>query len=291
MKPAPFDYEAPGSLEAAVALLAERGADAKVLAGGQSLVPLLNFRLARPELLIDVNGIGELAYVRRGGGRLRIGAMTRQSAIEESPLVAEHWPLLTDAVRVLAHPQIRNRGTVGGSVAHADPSAELPVAFCALDATFHAVSARGRRAIAAGDFFRSHLTTALEQDELLVEIEVPALPPRTGHAFVEYARRHGDFGLGGAAALITLAVDGSCQRAAIALLGAGPVPVRADAAEHALTGHAVDEAAAVAAAAIAVEDVHPTGDVHGSAAYRRGLIERLAARAIRTAAERGAHAG
>ncbi|MGH2949241.1 MAG: FAD binding domain-containing protein, partial [Solirubrobacteraceae bacterium] len=209
MKPPPFEYDDPHDAGEAIALLAEHGDESKVLAGGQSLVPLLNFRLARPERLIDVNRIGELAYVRRRDGVLRIGALTRQATLERSRVVAENWPLLTEAMRLVAHPQIRNRGTVGGSVAHADPAAELPVAFTALDATFHARSARGARAIRAADFFRTHLTTALEPDELLVEIEVAPLPPRTGSAFTEFARRHGDFGLGGAAVLVTLAPDGA----------------------------------------------------------------------------------
>jgi CO/xanthine dehydrogenase FAD-binding subunit len=286
MKPVPFEYRAPSAIEDAVTLLAERGADAKVLAGGQSLVPLLNVRFARPALLVDINGISELAYLRHSTGRLRIGALTRQSTLERSKLVAARWPLITDAVRLLAHPEIRNRGTVGGSVAHADAAAELPVAFSALDATFHTCSVRGTRAIPAREFFRAHLTTALEPDELLLEIDVGPLPPRTGQAFTEFARRHGGFALGGAAVLVTLGDDGTCERAAIALLGAGPVPVRAADAERVLEDGGVDEPRITSAASAAVADIHPIGDTHGSSAYRRELIEALVARGIRLATAR-----
>ena len=239
MKPAPFEYELAQSVDEALELLGE---DAKVLAGGQSLVPLLNFRLARPERLVDVNRLAELAYLRRSHGILRIGAVTRQATLERSPLVAGHWPLLAQAVSLVGHPQIRNRGTVGGSIAHADPAAELPVALTALDARFHARSRRGTRTLAAGELFLGPLTTALEDDELLIEIEVPPLPAGARTAFVEHARTHGDFAIAGAAVVV------APDHAAIALLGAGSVPVRASAAERALVGGAsAREAAAVAA--------------------------------------------
>jgi CO/xanthine dehydrogenase FAD-binding subunit len=286
VKPPPFEYHDPRDTEETLALLAEHGEEGKVLAGGQSLVPLLNFRLARPERLIDVNRIGELAYVRRKDGVLRIGALARQVALEQSTIVARNWPLLSEAMRLVAHPQIRNRGTVGGSTAHADPAAELPVAFTALDATIHARSARGARAIPVSEFFVTHLTTTLEPDELLTEIEVPPLPPRTGHSFTEYARRHGDFGLGGAAVLVTVDEAGTCNRAAIALLAAAATPLRATAAERVLTGRRIDEAVAAEAAHEAVADISPTGDIHGSSDYRRDLIEALVRRAIVSAADR-----
>jgi carbon-monoxide dehydrogenase medium subunit/6-hydroxypseudooxynicotine dehydrogenase subunit alpha len=251
MKPAPFEYAVPETLDDALATLAEHADDAKILAGGQSLVPMLNFRLARPERLIDINRLASLSYIRRSGGVLRIGALTRHVQLERSSVVARHWPLLTEAVKLVAHGQIRNRGTVGGSVTHADPAAELPVAFAALDARFHVRSVRGARSIAASDLFVTHLTTSLEADELLTEIEVPPLPPRTGSAFVEYARRHGDFALGGAAVVLTL-----------------------------------DEDAAAEIAELAVVDITPTGDIHGSREYRHGLIEALVRRALVTATAR-----
>jgi carbon-monoxide dehydrogenase medium subunit/6-hydroxypseudooxynicotine dehydrogenase subunit alpha len=286
VKPPRFAYHDPRSLDEALALMTEHGEDGKPLAGGQSLVPLLNFRLAYPEHLIDVNRIGALAGIRRDSGRLHIGAMTRQSTLEGSRLVKDHWPLLTEALTYVAHPQIRNRGTVGGSVAHADPAAELPVAFTALDARFRARSQRDDRMIDPADFFVTHLTTTLEPDELLVEIEVPPMPPRTGHAFTEYSRRHGDFALGGAAVVVTVDESGSCERAAIALLGAAPTPVRATEAEDMLAGDRIDEQVATAAAERAVADISPTGDIHGSGEYRRDLIQVMVRRALTTAAER-----
>ena len=220
MKPPRFDYERPEGLDEALAVLAARGDEAKVLAGGQSLVPLLNFRLA-VDHLVDLNEISELAYVRAGNGPLWIGAMTRQAELERSDAAAAGWPLLAEAVRLVGHPQIRNRGTVGGSVAHADPAAELPAALAALAATFHVRSARGARSLRFDELAVTHLTTSLEPDEVLVEIEVPALPPRTGAAFVEFARRHGDFALAGAAAVVTLSRQARASEAAIALLAAG----------------------------------------------------------------------
>ncbi len=200
MKPAPFRYEAARTLDGALRLLAE--ADAKALAGGQSLVPLLNFRLARPSLLVDLNPIAALAYLRRSGGVLRIGALTRQASLERSGLVARYWPLLRQAVTMVGHPAIRSRGTVGGSVAHADPSAELPVALAALDARFHLRSPRGERTVGASELFRGPMMTAIEADELLTEIEVPAPPAGARMAFVEHARTHGDFALAGAAVVL-----------------------------------------------------------------------------------------
>jgi CO/xanthine dehydrogenase FAD-binding subunit len=263
VKPPPFEYEAPDSVEEALPLL---DLDSTVLAGGQSLVPLLNLRLAQPQLVVDINGLAELDYIRADGGPLRIGAMTRQVALERSGPVSERWPLLTKAVRLVGHPQIRSRGTVGGSVAHADPAAELPVALTALGARFHLRSPGGARAVAAADFFLGPLYTVREPDELLVEIEVPEQVDGAGSGFAEHARTHGDFATAGAAAVV---VPGG--HAAIVLLGAGPVPVRAEAAERALTGGAEPHEAA-ALAARDVEDDH-----------RRALCTELARRAIEEA--------
>jgi CO/xanthine dehydrogenase FAD-binding subunit len=263
VKPAPFDYRAPASVDEALRLL---GPDSTVLAGGQSLVPLLNLRLARPELVVDVNGIGELDYIRDERGMLRIGAMTRQVALERSELVRRGWPLLNKAIRLVGHAQIRARGTVGGSIAHADPAAELPVALTALGAGIHLRSLGGTRAVKASEFFLGPLYTVREPDELLTEIEVPQQPDGAGSGFAEQARTHGDFATAGAAAVV--APGGS---AAVVLLGAGPVPVRAEAAERALAdGAAPSEAAALAAQGI--EDEH-----------RRALCGELARRAIEEA--------
>jgi len=263
VKPAPFDYRAPASVDEALPLL---GLDCAVLAGGQSLVPLLNLRLARPELVVDINGIAELDYIRADGETLRIGAMTRQAALERSELVRERWPLLRSAVELVGHAQIRSRGTVGGSVAHADPAAELPVALTVLGARYRLRSARGDRLLGGADLFLGPLYTAREPDELLVEIEVPEQPDGAGSGFAEHARTHGDFATAGAAAVV--APDGP---ASIVLLGAGPTPVRAEAAESALAGGAEPREAA-ALAAQDVEDEH-----------RRALCTELARRAIEEA--------
>ena len=284
MKPPPFEYKDPRSLDEATGILAECGDEGKVLAGGQSLVPLLNFRLAQPSVIVDVNRVQELSYLRRRDGRLLIGALCRQTRLEQSPVARESWGLLGAALKLVAHPQIRNRGTVGGSAAHADPAAELPVAFICLDARFRARSTRGERVIDAGDFFVTHLTTALEPDELLVEIEVPPLPEGTGYAFEEYSRRHGDFALGGAAVLYTGNGDGVCREARISLLGAADTPLRAREAEQALAGQNLDEDVAREAAAAATREIEPTGDIHGSGAYRKRLIETMVRRALLKAA-------
>jgi CO/xanthine dehydrogenase FAD-binding subunit len=260
VKPAPFEYRAPATVDDALALL---GPDSTVLAGGQSLVPLLNLRLARPELVVDINGIAELGYIRAGDGPLLIGAMTRQVALERSELVRRRWPLLHKAVRLVGHAQIRSRGTVGGSVAHADPAAELPVALTALGARLHLHSPKGARAVAAADFYLGPLYTVREPDELLVEIEVPEQPEGAGSGFAEHARTHGDFATAGAAAVVAPG-----RNAGIALLGAGPAPARAEAAELALGGGAEPgEAAALAARDIEDE-------------YRRALCTELTRRAI-----------
>jgi CO/xanthine dehydrogenase FAD-binding subunit len=284
VKPAPFAYDAPPSLDAALAVLAQHGDEATVLAGGQSLVPLLNFRLARPALVVDINRLEELAYLRRPNHALRIGALTRMRTLEHSELVASRWPVLGEAARFVGHPQIRSRGTVGGSVAHADPAAELPVVLTALDARFHLRSARGARVVGARELFVTYLTTSIQPDELLVEIEVPPVRPGTGAAFVEHARVHGDFALAGAAAVVVLDPTGACADASIALLGAAPVPARATRAEDVLVGARLDDESVREAAAEAVRDVEPAGDVR----YRRALLEELVRRTLVTARERGA---
>jgi len=268
VKPAPFEYRAPASVEEALPLL---GPDSTVLAGGQSLVPLLNLRLARPELVVDINGVGELDYIRTEEATLRIGAMTRQVALERSELVRRRWPLLHKAIRLVGHPQIRTRGTVGGSVAHADPAAELPVALTALGARLRLRSPGGARAVAAADFFLGPLYTLREPDELLMELEVPEPPEGAGSGFAEHARTHGDFATAGAAALV--APGG---HTAVVLLGAGPVPVRAEAAERALAaGAEPGEAAALAGQGL--ED-GPRRALFTELA-RRAIVEATAARA------------
>ena len=286
MKPAQFEYDDPTTEGEALDLLATYGDECKVLAGGQSLVPLMNFRLARPARLIDLNRVSSLAGIRTDSGRLVIGAMTRHADVEHSAEVAGGWPLLSEAIGWVGHSQIRNRGTVGGSVAHADPAAELPAAFAALDATFHVRSKRGSRALGWDQFFISEFTTGLAADELVIAVEVPAQAPGRGAAFVEFARRHGDFALGGAAVTVTLDASDRCESATIALLSAGPRPVRPEAAEKMLAGSLLKEDAIKSAADEAVKGLHPTSDMHGGSEYRIGLLRVMTERALTKAVAR-----
>ncbi|RIK37788.1 MAG: molybdopterin dehydrogenase [Chloroflexi bacterium] len=287
MKPAPFRYFAPQSLDEALALLSEHGYDAKLLAGGQSLVPAMNFRLAQPSVVVDLNRIAELFFLRPAAdGGLHIGAMTRQRTLERDPRVAEHAPLLHAAVPHIAHVQIRNRGTIGGSLAHADPAAELPAVVLVLGARLRARSQRGDRWIDAGDFFVSLFTTVLEPDEILVEIDLPPQPLRAGWSIQEVARRHGDYAIVGVTATVTLDETGRCNQARIALLsvGDGPVPAQAGARllENEFPG---PELIAAAADVVATQDIDPASDIHASAAYRRHLARVLTRRALAEAFE------
>jgi len=285
MKPAPFEYLAPDSLPAALAVLAERGYDAKLLAGGQSLIPVMNFRLAQPAVLIDLNRIPGLSGIAREGGELRIGTMTRQRRLEDDPLIARHAPLLREAVPFIAHPQIRNRGTVGGSLAHADPAAELPALAVALEARLRLQSVRGERWVEASDFFQGLFSTALEPDEMLTEIAVPAAPARSGWAFLEVARRHGDYAQMGVAARLTLGDDGRCAGARLVFLSAAEKPWSASAAER-LRGEEPGEALFAAVADAVHAELSPSGDVHASADYKRHLARVLTRRVLRAAAAR-----
>jgi CO/xanthine dehydrogenase FAD-binding subunit len=263
LKPAPFEYCAPRSVMEAVSLL---GKDSKALAGGQTLVPMLNFRQLRPRLIVDVNQLAELDYLHRSGPELRIGAITRQATLERSELVARDWPLLRQAVINAGHPATRSRGTVAGSVAHAAPYAELPVALAAMDASFELTSPDRSRTVPWRQFFRAGFATILQVNELLTSIVVPPLPDGAGTAFVEHAPTRGDFAVAGTAVVI---VPG--EYAAIAMLGAGPVPVRAIAGERAL----IAGASAIDAAALATRDVED--------AYRRALLNELVRRALEQA--------
>ncbi len=286
MKPAPFSYLAPRSRDEVLEALRRFGPDGKLLAGGQSLVPLLAMRLARPQVVIDLNRMPDLAFVRSARGGLAIGAMTRQRAVEHDPLVASHAPLLHEALRWVGHPQIRNRGTIGGSLAHADPSAELPAVASVLDARCVLASARGERVVDAGDFFTGYLSTALEPDELLTEVRIPAQPPDSGWAFTEVARRHGDFALVGVAVLLRCDGDRRCTRARFAFIGVGAGPVRVPDAEAALAGARITNEAAGAVARIVEAALDPEGDIHASAEYRRHVAGVLASRALMEAAGR-----
>ena len=287
MKPAPFAYHRPGTVDEALALLAAHGADAKPLAGGQSLIPAMNFRLARPAVLVDLNRIDALAYVRDDANGVRIGAMTRQRVVERDPLVRRAAPLLTEALPHVAHAQIRNRGTIGGSVAHADPAGELPAVLLALDARFGVRGPEGTRTVAADQFFTGLFETALTPADLLLEITVPAMAPRTGWAFVEVARRHGDYALAGVATTVTLDEAGRCLEARIALLGVGEGPVLARRAAKGLAREMpTDKVLREAAGAAAARDADPPGDIHASSAYRRHLVAVLTRRALERAVAR-----
>lgn len=286
MKPAAFTYFAPSSLDQAVSLLAKRTPEAKPLAGGQSLIPLMNFRLAQPRYLIDLNRIPELSYIRETDGTIAIGAMTRQFEAERSELVSRTTPLLTEALRFTGHPTIRHLGTVGGTLAHADPAAELPAVAIALGAKLVARGPAGTRTIPAGEFFLGPLSTALAPDELLVEVRIPQLPPRAGWAFLELSRRHGDFAIVGVAAVITLAPDGRVERASLALCGAGPKPVRASRAEAALAGASPSQERFREASEIAAQEIDPDSDLHASADYRRRVATVLVRRALAEAHRR-----
>ncbi len=293
MKPAPFDYVAPATLAEALALKAEYGDEAKFLAGGQSLVPAMNFRLVQAALLIDLNGLAELDFVRaEDGGELRLGAMTRQRRLERDPQVAGRAPLLHEALPWVAHPQIRNRGTLGGSLAHADPAAELPVVALALEARLRAQSAQGERWIAAGEFFQGLFTTALLPDELLAEVALPPLPARSGSAVVEFARRRGDYALMGVAAVIALDGAGRVGTARLVYLNAGEGPVLAPQAAALLAGRQPTPQVMADAARLAAEsEIAPSGNVHASPAYQRHLAAVLTRRALQRAVERAERGG
>jgi carbon-monoxide dehydrogenase medium subunit len=279
VKPVKFDYHAPASLDAAVALLQRYGGDAKVLAGGQSLMPLLNFRLSRPAALVDLNRIAGLAYIEERDGQVRLGAMTRQRTIEFSPVVARRLPLLGEATKWVGHLPIRTRGTIGGSIAHADPSAEYPAVLTALEGEVVARGPKGERIVKAQDLFVTYLTTSLEPDEVLVEVRLPAMDAAAGFALEEFSRRRGDFAIVAIAAMVVR--DGArCTQARLATAGAGPVPVRLRAAEEILERDGLGDAAIAAAARRAAELVAPDSDLHASADYRRHLTAVLTRRAL-----------
>jgi carbon-monoxide dehydrogenase medium subunit len=286
MKPAPFEYLRPATLEAALAALAARE-DAKPLAGGQSLIPAMNFRLAAPGALVDLNGLDDLAGIAASDGGLRIGALTRHAAIERDPLVRARAPLLAEAIVHVAHPPIRNRGTIGGSLAHADPAAELPAVILALGADLVLRRVAGERRLPADRFFTGLFATALEPGELITAIELPAPPPRAGWAFEEFARRPGDFALVGVAVQVALDPAGRCADARLALLSVGEGPVLAPRAMERLRGSALDDAGLrEAAELVATEEIQPPSDLHASEEYRRQLARVLTRRALARAAAR-----
>jgi carbon-monoxide dehydrogenase medium subunit len=288
MKPAPFEFYAPTTVPEALAHLAEHGYDAKPLAGGQSLIPMMNFRLAQPAILVDLNEVSELFHIRptRDGG-LSIGTMTRHRQVERDPLVAERAPMVHAAMPQIGYPAIRSRGTFGGSIAHADPSAELPAICVALDARFRIRGPAGERWVRAEEFFLGFFTTVLAPDELLVEIALPPMPRHSGWSFLEVARRHHDFALVGVAAMVILDDRDRCQQAKVIYFSVGDGPVQAHRAAEVLGGQpptpeAIREAAEIAAR----EDVDPNSDINASAEYRRHLVGVLTRRALTEAVGR-----
>jgi len=282
MKPAAFDYVIADSIDMAVASLADGGGDAKIIAGGQSLVPMLNFRLLRPSVLIDINRIGDLAFIEEAEKKIRIGALTRHYQLETSPVIARHLPVLASAMTHVAHLAIRNRGTIGGSLSHADPAAELPMMALLLDAELHIASASGKRTIAARDFFVGALTVDLARDDIVTEIVLPKLPRKTGWGFEEVARRSGDFALAAAAATLTLSA-GVISQARIALTGVGATPVRAAEAEALLVGQALEPGLIDRIIDAVRAAIEPDTDLHASSDYRRHLAGVLAGRAVSAA--------
>jgi aerobic carbon-monoxide dehydrogenase medium subunit len=280
MKPPLFDYYAPTTLEEALDLRSRFSDDSVVLAGGQSLMPLLNMRMAMPAVVIDLGRVGGLSGIKAWDGGISIGAMTPQREAERSALAAANCPLLVQALRHVGHPTIRNRGTVGGSIAHADGAAELPAVALSLGATLVARSVRGERLISADEFFLGFLTTALEPDELLVEIRLPWLSGRAGSSFVEVARRHGDFAIVGVAAAVVLGADETIEEARLVFMGVGGAPVRAAEAESMLRGARPEESVFAEAAELGAAGLDPPGDIHASAGYRRRVAGVVARRAL-----------
>jgi carbon-monoxide dehydrogenase medium subunit len=288
MKPPPFDYYNPRTLEEALSHLAEHGYDAKILAGGQSLVPMLNFRLAQPAVLVDLNNIPDMGYIQADQtGGVRLGAMVRHAQVERDAIVAEQAPLIHETMPMIATTQIRSRGTFGGSIAHADPSAELVAISVALEGQFHLRSQAGEREVPAADFFLGMFTTQLEPEEILVEASFPSLPPRTGWAIKEIARRPHDFALVGVTAVVSLHGDDRIQDSRIVFLSVGDGPVVAKKAAETLRDQVpTPELLRDAAETAAAEDIDPSNDIHASAAYRRQLAKVLTRQAIEEAIER-----
>lgn len=286
MKPAPFSYHAPTSVDEALVLLGELGDQGCILAGGQALLPLMNLRLARPKHLVDINPVAEIDYIRSEDGVLVIGACTRVAALERSREVAEYAPLAAEAAGNIAHPSVRNRGTVGGNIAYADPATELPAVLLAMDGEVVLASTRGRRTLSAMEFFRGPYATARSADELLMEVRLRSWSAGTGHAFLEFTRKHGSYALVGSAVLVHLDDNGRIDRAAISLCGVDETPVRASAAMELLVGNAPSATLFEEAASAAVSGLDPLPDVKASSAYRLKLARVYVRRALELATER-----
>ena len=279
MKPPPFDYEAPESLDEALSLMDKFGADAKILAGGQSLIPALNFRSLQPKVIVDINRLSQLEYVTQlPTADVHIGAMTRQGVLEFDPIIEEYLPLMHYAIPFIAHTAIRNRGTIGGSLAYADPAGEQPTLTTALNADFKLQSLTGERWVSAGDFFKAMNKTVLKSNEILTEIRIPTLPERTGWAFREVSRRHGDRVMMGVAALVTTDANGTCRQVKLVFQNGASIPLDAVNSAQLLVGEngaSIQKVIQAAAAKAAHEEIEPVGDVHTSQAFQRQLAHEL----------------
>jgi carbon-monoxide dehydrogenase medium subunit len=288
MIPPPFEYLRPATIPEAIKLLQQHGDDAKILSGGQSLIPMMKLRIARPAYLVDINRIAGLSYVKEEGGFLKIGGLTREAELEASPLVHSKYPILLDTAHVIADPQVRNLATVAGNLAHGDPANDHPATMLALGAQVVATGARGERVIPIENFFVTLFTTALQHGEILTEIRIPIPPAHSGGAYFKLERKVGDFATAAVAAQVTLDASGAVQRAGIGLTNVGPIPIKAKAAEDSLRGKKLDAAAVAQAAQLAADASHPSSDLRGPAEYKKGLVKELAKRALSRAAERAA---
>jgi carbon-monoxide dehydrogenase medium subunit len=289
MIPPAFEYLRPKTIPEAVALLQQHGDDAKILSGGQSLIPMMKLRLARPGFLVDINSIAGLAYIKEEGGFLKIGGLTREAELEASSVVRQKYPLLMDTAAVIADPQVRNLATVGGNLAHGDPANDHPATMMALGAQIVATGAKGERVIPIEDFFVTLFTTALKHDEILTEIRIPVPPPKSGGAYLKLERKVGDFATAAAAVQLTLDGGGAVQKVGIGLTNVGPTPIKARKAEDFLKGKKPDAATLVQAAQLASDDSQPSSDLRGPAEYKKGLVKELTRRALSRAVERAGH--
>ena len=286
MIPPPFEYLSPNQVSEAISLLQKHGEEAKILAGGHSLIPAMKLRFAMPEYLIDISGIDELEYIREEDGQLKIGAMTRESSLEESNLVKDNYPLLLDTVKMIADPQVRNMATVGGNLAHGDPANDHPATMIALGASVVVEGPNGSREIGIDDFFTDFFTTALEDNEILTEIRIPASQPGSGGAYQKIERKVGDYATAAVACQLSLEADGKIQQIGIGLTNVGPVPIRSVGAEGNLRGKTPDDSLIQESGRLAAEECNPVDDLRGSAGYKRDLVNELTQRAIKISIER-----
>lgn len=288
MIPASFEYLRPKTIPEAIAFLQRYGDDAKILSGGQSLIPMMKLRLARPSYLVDINRIAGLSHIKEEGGFLKIGGLTRESELEASPVVRAKYPIIIDTAHVIADPQVRNLATVGGNLAHGDPANDHPATMLALGAQIVATGPKGERVIPVEDFFLSLFSTALQHDEILTEIRIPIPPPRSGGVYFKLERKVGDFATAAVAAQLTLDGNGACQKTGIGLTNVGPTPIKARKAEDFLRGKKLDGSTIAQAAQLAADESEPSADLRGPVEYKKSLVKELTKRALTRAVERAA---